>query len=127
MSILKKILLFAAPIVLLFLFVIACLLYRTDYAKTEILTSASTDGQYSLTVYQIGEPDWPFGPTHCRFDLKNDSKRIVKYPFSIRNDGVSVSMNNFTAVWNSDSVTVRVIGEEQPEDTYILYFDGTIE
>ncbi|MBR3866750.1 MAG: hypothetical protein IKM54_03025, partial [Butyricicoccus sp.] len=116
-----------AAILLLYLFLFACIVYRTDYAATEVLTSApevlasaSDDGQYSLTVSMIGEPDWPFGPTHCRFDLEKYGKRILRHSFSVRNDGASVSENNFTVVWNPDSVSVLVTGEEQPEDTYIL-------
>lgn len=53
---------------ILVLILMAGIMWRTSFAKTEILTSASEDGTASLTVYMIGEPDWPFGPTHCRFD-----------------------------------------------------------
>ena len=123
-----------AVILLLYLFLFACIVYRTDYAATEVLTSApevlasaSDDGQYNLTVSMVGEPDWPFGPTHCRFDLKKDGKRILRHPFSVRNDGANVHESNFTVVWNVDSVTVLVTGEEQPEETYILCFDGTVQ
>ena len=43
--------------------------YQSTYEKTEIMRSLSDDGQYTLFVYMIGEPDWPFGATHCRFAL----------------------------------------------------------
>ena len=115
-----------AAILLLYLFLFACIMYRTGYAATEVIHTLSADAQHSLAVSMIGEPDWPFGPTHCRFDLEKDGKRILRHSFSVRNDGASVSENNFTVVWNPDSVSVLVTGEEQPEDTYILYFDGTI-
>ena len=122
-----------AVILLLYLFLFACIVYRTNYAATEVListpevlSSASADGQYSLAVSQIGEPDWPFGPTHCRFVLKKDGKRILRHSFSVRNDGVSVTENNFSVIWNPNDVIVLVTGEEQPEETYILCFDGTV-
>ena len=116
-----------AVILLLYLFLFACLVYRPSYAATEVIHTISTDAQHSLTINMIGEPDGPCGPTHCRFDLEKDGKRILRHSFSVRNDGASVSTNNFTVIWHPDSVTVLVTGEEQPEDTYILYFDGTIE
>ena len=116
-----------AVILLLYLFLIACIVYRTGYAATEVLHTISADAEYHLTISMVGEPDWPFGPTHCRFDLKKDGKRILRHPFSVRNDGAKVHENNFTVVWNVDSVTVLVTGEEQPEETYILCFDGTVQ
>lgn len=75
----------------------------------------------------IGEPDWPFGSTHCRFDLFKDDKRIIKYPFSIHNDGANAHEDNFDIIWNEDNVTVIVSGSEQNDIEYVLNFDGTTE
>lgn len=75
----------------------------------------------------IGEPDWPFSSTHCRFDLFKDDKRIIKYPFSIHNDGANAHEDNFDIIWNEDNVTVIVSGSEQNDIEYVLNFDGTTE
>ena len=101
--------------------------YRTSYAKTKIMASSSVNGQYNLVIYMIGEPDWPFGTTHCRFELFEENKRIVKYPFSIKNDGANAHEENFNVIWSSDSVSVTVSGEEQDDIIYVLNYDGTIE
>lgn len=116
-----------AAILLPCLLLIGGIQYRVSFAKTEIITSAANNEPYTLTIYQIGEPDWPFGPTHCRFDLRNGSKRIIKHPFSIRNDGCSAHASNFTIVWSADSAAITVSGEEQPDQTYILCYDGTVK
>lgn len=101
--------------------------YRTTYAKTEIMSVSSTDGQYKLFVYMIGEPDWPFGATHCRFDLMNADKRITRYPFDIHDDGATAHENNFDISWEEDYVMIIVSGSEQKDIFYQLSFDGNVE
>lgn len=105
---------------------IAGIAYRTNYAKTELAFYDSEDGHYRLTVFMIGEPDWPFGATHCRFDLARDGKRIIKCSFSILNDGASAHADNFRITWNPDNVTITVSGSEQSGTKYVLNFDGTV-
>ena len=114
-------------LILPFLLLIGGFQYRVNYAKTEVVTSVSDDGQHSLTVYMIGEPDWPFGATYCRFDLRDGSKRIVKHPFSIHNDGVKADANNFVVTWHEDHAEVLVSAEEQPDEVYALYYNGAVE
>ena len=116
----------AIPVVLI-LILFAGIKWRISYAKTEILTSSSDNGSYHLIVYMIGEPDWPFGATHCRFDLFNDNRKITEYSFSIMNDGGNVHEGNFHITWNTDHVTVLVSGSEQSDEIYELNYDGTVE
>ena len=118
--------LIAGILILPLLLLIGSVKYRVDYAKTQVVTSVSDDGQHSLTVYMIGESDWPFGATHCRFDLYDGAKRIVKEPFSIHNDGVSASGNNFAITWNQDRVEILVTAEEQYDEVCTIYFDGMV-
>ena len=101
--------------------------YRTTYAKTEIMTETSEDNQYTLKIYMIGEPEWPFGATHCRLELFKDTKRIIKCPIDIYDDGAIVHEDNFDIRWHEDNVTVTVSGSEQDDNRYILFFDGTVE
>lgn len=101
--------------------------YRIRYAKTEIVTQTLPDGRYTLTIYMIGEPDWPFGATHCRADLTDGSKRIVQYPFSISDDGATAHVGNFDIQWQERGALLRVSGSEQEDAVYVLNFDGTVE
>lgn len=118
--------LIAVILILPFLLLIGSFHYRVNYAKTEVITSVSDDGEYSLTVYMIGEPDWPFGATHCRFDLCNGSKRIVKELFSIHDDGTAASENNFAITWHEDRVEILVTASEQPDELCTIYLDGMV-
>jgi hypothetical protein len=104
----------------------AVFVYRTSFAKTEIITSASDDNSYQLIVYMIGEPEWPFGATHCRFDLFHSGKRLIKHPFSIQDDGAVAHESNFHVTWGEDHVTVIASGSEQKDKEYVLNFDGTV-
>ena len=61
--------------------------YRVEVAPTEVLTDVSPDGAYELTIDMVGEPDWPFGATHCRFTLRKEGRQILGRAFSIQDDG----------------------------------------
>ena len=92
--------------------------YRVEVAPTEVLTDVSPDGAYELTIDRVGEPDWPFGATHCRFTLRGEGRQILERAFSIQDDG---------AVARADGVQVVVSGSEQGDRVYILRFDGSVE
>ncbi|MGN0159085.1 MAG: hypothetical protein ACI39W_08115 [Brotaphodocola sp.] len=111
-------------VVLVFL-LIGGIKFPTSYAKTEIAAFSSGDGIYTLIVYMIGEPEWPFGETHCSFDLLEGRKRVSRYPFSIKNDGAIAHRENFHVTWNADNVTILVSSKEQGTTEYILSYDGT--
>ena len=66
----------------------------------------------------MGEPDWPFGATHCRFTLRGEGRQILERAFSIQDDG---------AVARADGVQVVVSGSEQGNRIYVLGFDGSAE
>ena len=48
--------------------------YAVDYRKTIRDTSVSPDGKYELTLIEIGEPMWPFGPASGRLTLDNEAE-----------------------------------------------------
>lgn len=47
--------------------------YAVDHRKTIRDTSVSPDGKYELTLIEIGEPVWPFGPTSGRLTLDSEA------------------------------------------------------
>lgn len=117
----------AVVILLLMLLLAGSFYYITELELTPVVTEKSPDGEAELTVFQVGEPTWPFGPTDCRFDLHVGSKRVIKYPFSIHNDGVPAFESNFSITWLEDRVEILVSAEEQYDVTYFLFFDGTVD
>ena len=101
--------------------------YRVEVAPTEVLTDASPDGAYELTIDMVGEPDWPFGATHCRFTLRGEGRQILERAFSIQDDGAVARADNFAVRWRADGVQVVVSGSEQGGRVYVLGFDGSAE
>ena len=87
----------------------------------EIATYHSPDGEYSLVFEQMGDPEWPFGPTDVRLTLKNhDGKIIERVSTQVLNDGVNASEHNIASVsWNDDSVIV-VLRACEMEDKEVL-------
>ena len=73
--------------------------YTTKYRVHSVDSSISQDGKYELLFQQIGDPDWPFGNTHARLVLKDESGTISKYSFYVRNDGASVHSDSWQVTW----------------------------
>ena len=128
MKLLPKILLIVliafVTVALLLAILLGSFRYVYNYQKHLVISEASSDGQYELKIYQIGDPDWPFGHTHCRFVLSDNGKTIVKEDFDIADDGCIATPENFTVRWFADSVKITVRGQEQPDMEHILCFDG---
>lgn len=101
------------------------LLYPMEFKKTEIAQFQSPDGEYVLYMFQIGEPAWPFGPVEGRFILKEGDKSVAKLNFSVADDGAGLHYSNVPdIVWKEDYVRARVIGSEQKDMWYMLYYSG---
>ncbi len=101
--------------------------YKKSYSKNLVETSLSDDGSYILNIYMIGEADFPYGKTHCRFNLTRYSIDISEVSFDISDDGANATEDNFNITWNDEYVSIIVSGSEQENVTYNLYFDGTTE
>lgn len=98
--------------------------YSTKYKIHEVAYSTSEDGKYVLLFQQVGDPDWPFGHTHARLVLKDDSGTIAKYFFDVANDGANVRSDSWQVAWKENCIEAVISGEEQSDIRYILYFDG---
>ena len=57
-------------LIALILMPVGCLHYEINYKKTIRDKSLSADKVYELTLIEIGEPVWPFGPAAGRLVLK---------------------------------------------------------
>lgn len=98
--------------------------YTTKYKIHNVADSTSQDGKYILLFQQVGDPDWPFGHTHARLVLKDESGEIAKYNFDVANDGGNVGPDLWQVTWKDNCVEAVISGEEQKDTQYILYFNG---
>ncbi|MBQ1522955.1 MAG: hypothetical protein IIZ74_09370, partial [Erysipelotrichaceae bacterium] len=86
-------------------------IYKTGYEKHVI--STSVQDKYELIIYQVGEPDFPFGATYCSLTLNEDGRRTDEMEIAIHNDGKAIDEDNFEVVWMDKGVSVTTHGEEQ--------------
>lgn len=100
------------------------LTYTTRYKIHEVASYLSEDGKHELLFKQVGDPDWPFGYTHVRLVLKDDSGTIAKRSFDVANDGANVHSDSCQITWKADCVEAVISGEEQSDTRYTLYFNG---
>ena len=104
---------------------IAAFTYKTKYCKTEVLQSVSPDERFNLIIYMTGEPEWPFGPTHCKYDFCEGKRILEKYSDTIFNDGKIAVPEDFEISWQEDCVNLIVHGEEQEDKGITFFFDGS--
>lgn len=113
----KRILAIVLVVLIAAALVVGSIIYVRDYRKTKVFTSVS--GTNSMTVYMVGEPDFPYGKTDCRLVLKTKGKDTVKEDFPVANDGAVVTEENFSVEWKDNSVRLRVTGSEQEITSYV--------
>jgi hypothetical protein len=126
-KIMKTVLYIMGLPIALFVVVLLCILYETNYKKTICDTSVSLDKIYKLELLTIGEPDWSFGAASGRLILKEGQDKISQIDFELHNDGGIISSNCWKVTWYEDYVEVILSGEEQFDEQIILKFDGTKE
>ena len=86
-----------------------------------------TNGQYVVELQATSSPDWPFGSQDGRIVLKdNNNKKICSVDYSLSNDGKSMCESNWKVDWSDESVIVTIMGEEQPDALYRLYYNGDV-
>ena len=86
-----------------------------------------TNGQYVVELQATSSPDWPFGSQDGRIVLKdNNNIKISSVDFSLSNDGKSMCESNWKVEWSEDSVVVTIMGEEQQDAIYTLYYNGDV-
>ena len=88
---------------------------------------AQTNGQYVVELQATSSPDWPFGSQDGRIVLKNNkNKKISSIDFSLSNDGKGMCESNWKVYWEEDGVIVTIMGEEQKDAVYTLYYNGDV-
>jgi hypothetical protein len=113
-------------ILLILLWLWLLVVYSMNYATADVDTKTSDDGTYSVIMKSVGSPLF-FSPADGRFVLKEGKKTIVKYNFTVYDDGAGIRPSIWNVEWQSDSVRIIVSGSEQSDHQYELYFDGHVE
>lgn len=95
--------------------------YNYNLKLTDLAEIKSDNGEYSITLQQVGAPKGAFGPADVRVTLKDMSGEILhEFDSEIANDGKSLNQHNWRVEWDEETVTVILDGEEQEEEVFTL-------
>ena len=111
--------------------VVVCLLAGcsliVSILKTEFITSQSSpDNLYSVSLYQVGDPEWPFGDVKAKLVLSDSESNVIDaVDFELANDGGDVKAGNIIEiVWLENHVEIRMREFDTiMEYTYILEYN----
>lgn len=107
------ILLTIETIILLIAFVLGLVLFNNNQELTEVYRQSSEDGTQTVVIYEVGEPDWPFGDAHYKV------YGPANFYVDISDDGGD---GWFTVEWKDNSVVITFGGSEQEDAVYELPF-----
>ncbi|MBE6797661.1 MAG: hypothetical protein E7531_04920 [Ruminococcaceae bacterium] len=112
---------------IIFLAIFMVVIIAACFIKEEIFITSQTspDGNYVVSLYQVGSPQWPFGSVDARLVLENaNGKKVDKVKFSLANDGAGVFEGNIEKItWKKNQVEI-IMGEADTTNqfTYVLMY-----
>ena len=111
-----------AVIVMLVVGFVSWFIYADNYQLIDRGSSSSPDGGYEVVFHQVDSPHWPFGSVDVKVTLRNkeSKKKIEVIETSISNDGASFCEQDWTVVWQEESVEITLRGSEQNDAVYLI-------
>ena len=94
---------------------------------THIVSFQSPANDYTLTLYQIGSPQWSFGSVQAKLVLtQKEGDKVQEKAISFNNDGGGVAPENVVnVVWGEDAVEVEVRHFDTTlRNIYTIPYDG---
>lgn len=108
-----KVLLVIETIVILIALGLGYFHFQTEKAETEVYRQSSEDGSQTVVIYEVGEPDWPFGSAHYKVYGPSN------FDVDVADDG---GRGQFMVDWKECSVIITFSGSEQEDAVYELPF-----
>lgn len=101
--------------------------YKTRWEVAIVDKAIAPHSEYTLKMYSVGEPYWPFGSANGQLILEKGKTLVTSVGFEIANDGARFNATNWDVSWYSDRVEIVLLGKEQCDEHVTIYFDGSIE
>ena len=99
------------------------MLFAMSNREHEITSAVSPDGNYSVTVIEIGSPAF-YSPNDCRAVLYEKGSKVSTVDFEVANDGGNIYPSNFSVEWEKERAVVTADGSEQSPESHSLYYGG---
>ena len=106
---------------LLILFLLTICLFSGCVLEPETLVTSrqSPDGNFTVSLYQVGSPQWSFGPVKAKLVLADSWGKILdEENFSLNNDGTDVFAGNIAEIIWSDSYVEVEMWEADTTKSY---------
>ncbi len=117
---------FVTVLVLMLFALSSCASMEEKIVGVEHITSkTSPDGLYTVSLYQIGAPEWPFGPVKAKLVLTDSKgKELDEERFSLLNDGTGVYEGNIVEIsWLEGRAEILMDEADTTQTyTYVLYY-----
>ena len=105
---------------------VSLLIYAEYFEKREVYREMSPNNEFEFVLYQVGSPEWPFGPVKAQIKVVDTGGKLInKETISIHNDGAGVSEFNIKEIcWYDTKLELQCTGTtEHSIATYILEFE----
>ena len=103
-----------------------CTFSACSFEEKILITSQNgPDNDYTVYLYQVGSPQWPFGSVNAKLVLKNSNgKTVDEEEFALSNAGAGVFEENIKEITWLDNQVEIIMGESDTTNqfTYILSF-----
>lgn len=90
-------------------------MYVLNYMVRTVDRRESPDGQYSLVLHSVGSPVF-FSAADGRLVLREGRKVIVKYDFSLYDDGGSIRPSVWQVEWEDDRKVEYLMYDRESEN-----------
>lgn len=102
--------------------------FETDTEEVIFITSEdSPDGNYTLSLYQLGSPQWSFGSVDAKLVLTDREGAVIdQVKFGLANDGAGVGAGNIEKItWLDNQVEIIMGGSDTTRKfTYVLSYSA---
>ena len=96
------------------------LIFRTG--DKLILSNQNKDGTYSIFIYEVGAPEFPFGEGRCEIVLKKGNITIENQEIIVYNDGKRLGKDNYNVNWLDDHANIIIHAEEMEDISLDLFY-----
>ena len=87
-----------------------------------VLSGQNKDGTYSIFIYEVGAPEFPFGEGRCQIVLKKGNITIENQEIVVYNDGKRLGKDNFKVNWLDDHANIIIHAEEMEDISLDLFY-----
>lgn len=112
----KTALIIALSALLIAVITLLILIWKTGFEPKLIEHNSSPKGEYSFSLFSVGEPTWPFGRAAGYIHLQKVGEEIYKENISLATDGSDIRKENWCVIWGKNYVDIKLTVPQQENE-----------